>query len=420
MIRKNDEDQRINQSWAKEDDESEYEYIYRICSSKDSIGTWSMVAEIINAELGCEYTESKYRKQFQSLQKMIVEHERQNAEGCCGGESANSLISERIREISRERIKLQTEKLEYSRWLREHSRDELITEKIVDAVRALPALEFHIEPEPPILPDGFLNPEKVGVVCYGDEHYGTEFCIKGIRGDIINQYSPEIFEERMNSLLYSVINKGESMGLSKIKVYSFGDELDGILRVSQLMKLRYGVVDSAIIYAEFMSRWLNELSKHFFVEFQMTSGNHTELRMIGQPKSTFKEDNMSKVIRHIIRIRLENNPKFKFIENESGLIYDEICGFHILGIHGEVKKINEAIKSLSVVYDTPIDILIGGHKHHLATETVGMFKDVVSLPSIIGVDSYSMQLNRVSNPGALFLVIEDGLGITEQHNIKFF
>ena len=48
----------------KMNDENEFEYIYRIGSLKDQIGTWQDVADILNEELGYEYTESRYRKMY--------------------------------------------------------------------------------------------------------------------------------------------------------------------------------------------------------------------------------------------------------------------------------------------------------------------------------------------------------------------
>lgn len=48
--------------WLKKEDESEYAYIYRIGSKKEEIGSWQDVADIINDQLGYQYTECKYRK----------------------------------------------------------------------------------------------------------------------------------------------------------------------------------------------------------------------------------------------------------------------------------------------------------------------------------------------------------------------
>lgn len=185
------------------------------------------------------------------------------------------------------------------------------------------------------------------------------------------------------------------------------------------MKLRYGVVESTIKYADYITNWLNELTKYVQIEFQMVSGNHTELRMINQPKGTFVDDNMSKVIREFISIRLEGNPNFTMLQNSSGLIFDTIEGYNILGIHGEVKDLSKAITNFTNTYNTVIDILIGGHMHHLKTETIGVNRDVISVPSVIGIDDYSMTLGKTSSAGAIFLIIEKKKGITQQYNIKF-
>ena len=45
-----------------------------------------------------------------------------------------------------------------------------------------------------------------GVLLFGDEHYGTEFEICGLNNEVINSYSPEIFENRMWSLLDQTIS----------------------------------------------------------------------------------------------------------------------------------------------------------------------------------------------------------------------
>ncbi len=68
--------------------------------------------------------------------------------------------------------------------------------------------------------------------------------------------------------------------------------------------------------------------------------------------------------------------------------------------------------------NTDIRILIGGHMHHYKAETVGVNRDVVNVPSIIGIDDYSMSLNKTSNPGATLLVIEQGDGIAIEYKIK--
>lgn len=316
-----------------------------------------------------------------------------------------------IRELQKERYKIQAEKLEVNRWLRENARDELIVEHICQAVQNLEKLavpnRINVE-----------QSDRAGILLFGDEHYGTEFEIKGLSDEILNSYSPEIFESRMWDLLGQTISIVQREGFSHLYVFSMGDFEDGLLRVKQLMQLRYGVVEGTVKYADFMSVWLNELSRYVKIEFQSTNGNHTELRMLAQPKGTFTRENMELVVEVILKARLADNPNFTYIKNTTGYIYANVLGYNMLGIHGEVKNMEQAIKDFSNMYRVQIDYLLAGHKHHSRSETVGINQEVINVPSIIGVDDYSLSIHKMSNAGATFLVLERGKGKIIEYSIK--
>lgn len=123
-------------------------------------------------------------------------------------------------------------------------------------------------------------------------------------------------------------------------------------------------------------------------------------------------------VREIIAIRLENNSNFIMESNPTGLIFDTVAGQNVLGIHGEVKNMESAIHSFSNTYKTHIDVLIGGHMHHYKAETVGVNREVVTVPSIVGIDEYAMSLNKTSNAGAILLLLEEDKGIVTEHHIK--
>lgn len=313
----------------------------------------------------------------------------------------------------KERYKLQTEKLENYKWVREFARDELIAEKIVEAINNIAPLEV-----PEYIPKSY-DSGKTYALCYGDPHYGVEFSIKGLFGETINEYSPEIFEKRMWDLrdrIYELVNKEN---ITTLNVFDFGDDIDGCLRVSQLFKLRYGVVDSTIKYAAFISNWLNELTKFVNVNFQMVvDGNHSQLRMLGQPKNTFKDDNMSKVIAAFIREHLSKNPNFSFIQNPTGLIFDRLSNYNIVGIHGEVKNMESTLREMSKTYGVDINYLIGGHIHHKKGEEIAMDTEVINLPSIMGMDDYSLSLNKSAHAAAKLMCFEKGCGKAIDYYIK--
>lgn len=395
-------------------EENEDQYIWKVGQAKDCgliDSTWEELTPRLNTELGIEETEwrgsSAFRKAYRWMQRAYDNVFRQNG----FIESRGDDLEEKKRELIKEKIKVQTEKLEYNRWLREEARDELICEKICNEIRANNSL---ISPDPIIV----NKSSRSAVLAFGDEHFATEFIIYGLHGEIINSYSPKIFKQRMWKLFHQAIEIIQKEKLTTLYVFALGDFTDGILRCSQLMKLRYGVVEGTVKYASFISHWLSELSKYVKVKYQMVYGNHSELRMLGQPKGTFKEENTGMFVREMIKTYLEGNPNFEMIVNPTGLIFDTIEGFNVLGIHGEVRNMENAIKDFSNTYNTNIQILIGGHMHHYKAEAVGINKDVINVPSIIGIDDYSMSLNKTSNPGASLFLIEENKGVTLEYKIK--
>ena len=401
----------------KEDNENTNEYIWRMCDYKDK-GlldlNWEQVGELINKELfGSDEelyrTSSAYRKPYQYAKDFYDDVFKKRM--YLDDNEAIKKMDDLKRDIQKERIKLNTTRVEYNKWLRENARDELIIEEICKSISNLSPLE-----KPTYIQNKYSTKEYCLV--FGDEHYGTEFELTDLLGNIINSYSPEIFEKRMWDLFYQVIDIIKKEDINILNVYSMGDFSDGCLRVSQLMKLRYGVIDGTIKYANFISNWLNELTKYVRIRFQMTDGNHTELRMLGQPKGTFAEDNMGKIVKEFIKIRLEDNNNFTFIENPTGYIYDNLAGNVILGIHGETRSLEKTLKDLSAIYNTQIKYLFAGHLHHSKLEEIGVNSEVINIPSIIGIDPYALSLNKTSNASAKLFIFEEGKGRTCEYTFK--
>lgn len=400
--------------------ETEDQCLWRIGKAKDA-GTltenWPEIAAFLNKTFREDetqyYDSSAYRKKYRNFvtaYEGIFSKERFTDEQILTYE-------EQKRELEKAKIKLRTEKLEYNKWLREEARDELICERIVEAIRELPPLEV-----PEILPAHIasrIHNDREGCLIFADPHYGVDLKITGLFGEIINEYSPEIFEQRMWDLLTQVIDICQKEGFTSLNVYDLGDEVDGILRVSQLWKLRYGVIESTVRYGRFITEWLNELSKHVYIKYQMVKdSNHCQLRLLNQPKGTFKDENMAYIIAEKIMDRLGDNPNFEFIQNPTGYVFDNILGYNVLGIHGEGKGLESAIKDFSKTYGVEISFLVGGHKHHQNSSNIGIRSDVISVPSVIGVDDYSLSLHKTSDPGATLFVLEAGKGKTMEYNIK--
>ena len=394
--------------------ESEESYLWRLGQAKDSgllDMKWDELAVLLNKEFRkneTEYrTESSYRKRYADAKKFKT-----NVFEKLGSETSND-IDEKIRELQKAKIKLQTEKLEYSKWLRENARDELIIEKISDAVSSLPSLEIpkYIAPQ---------HSKKSHLLCIADAHYSIEFEIKDLFGNTINEYSPMIFEKRMWDLAAQVIEIVKEQGITELNIWELGDSCEGLLRLnSQLMKLRYGAIDSAIYYGDFLAHWLNELSKYVDINFQMVmDSNHNQLRLLNAPKNAFPEENLSKIIMLAIEKELLHNPNITIIKNPTGLNYGELSSYKVLGIHGEVKDLGKAIDDYSRVYKTNISYVVGAHIHHLAQKETAIDQEALSIRSIMGVNPYAMTLLTTANAGASLFEFEEGRGLVCDHRLK--
>lgn len=366
------------------------------------------------ADLRSEYTgEVEHRDTIRKGAKLFYEY--YNAGWIRNPDDATitpTKASSQIRELQKERYKLQTEKLEVNRWLRENARDELIVEHICQAINDL---------KPLAIPE-YIPPEqghRKYLCCFGDCHYGIDFEIKDFAGDTINAYSPEIFETRMWDLYNQIIEIVNDRGIRELNLWDLGDNIQGILRLnSQLMKLRYGIIDSSILYADFISQWISELSNYVRIKFQMVlDSNHNQLRICNAPKNAFKEENMSKIILNFIKQRLKGNTNVDIIENPTGMNFTKLSNFTILAIHGEVKNISDSLRKYSIAYKCPIDYIIGAHCHHFTNTEIGRRSEAIQIRSIIGVDPYSLSLNATSDSGASLFVFEEGKGLVCEHKL---
>ena len=129
-----------------------------------------------------------------------------------------------------------------------------------------------------------------------DAHYGKEVCLKGLFGEVVNEYSPDIYRARMWKLLSDLENDLYDMKIDKLLVFDTGDIIEGILRCNKtLRKLKTGIIDSSDDYANFMALWLCEAYNRLQIpiEYSLTGGNHDIIRLLSSKKD-FDDENMGK------------------------------------------------------------------------------------------------------------------------------
>ena len=292
---------------------------------------------------------------------------------------------------------------------RTKSRSEALHEAVIEAAKQLP--EMAIEP--------FARAEATGdrslVVCIADCHYGAEWNIRGLHEETLNAYNPEIFEARMENLLGQIRGILEKEQIAHVTLLLCGDALDGMLRVSQLMRLRWGIVESCMRYAEYMARWVSALALYADVEVHGVDGNHSEIRPLGCRKGEFENENLEKIILWHMAERLRNVPTVRVDESAEKRKLVKARGYSILLSHDtDTRALEEAAKQAMLLYNERIDFLICGHKHRERELVSGYTATgnslILRVPSICGMDDYAQRLGYGGQPGALAMVLEAGYG----------
>ncbi len=311
------------------------------------------------------------------------------------------------KELEKERKKIQTINLEYNQYVRDISRFELFNEKIKEAIDNMPALIFSNT-----IQDKF-NSKQTAVLCISDAHNGAEINMQTVFNEPINIYSPDILKKRLNKLADTVIKDYKNnFNYKKLIVFDLGDGIQNILRLSDIAKLKTGVIDSVLQYAEMISQFLNKIQNelNIQIEFSCLGGNHSELRLISTGRN-WESENLGKVIREFIALRLKDNQNIK-VDPYSDFSFKQIEGINILAIHGDdsKKNINE-ISYWEQYHNITIDILLMGHFHHQEQISLGYSptgdKEIIIVPSLIGIDEFSRKNRKLARAGAKFILFED-------------
>lgn len=392
----------------RKDNESFLGYSKRITENRKEMDL--DYSEWVKLLIGKEYSSDNARKAFYIIEPFIKRLEEEKVEDITDKDILNELELQKI-ELEKERKKKQAINVEYNKLIREQAREELYWEMIQNAIETKKAFDI---PEFKVVKKG----RKEGLLAISDQHYGRGNKIYGLNGEVISEYSPEIFRERMWDLLSQVVDNLKEKKINKLHIYNLSDCIDGLLRISQLNSLKVGVTDSVIEFAEFMATWLNELSKYeILIEYNQCWGNHDELRILTGKKGDFPHENANKLIMKIIAAELKDNPNIIIHNTNSPFIYQDILGMKVFGYHGEDRNLVNATRWFRKIYNVEIDMVLGGHLHSqsLVTEGIGKYGDVqcIRVSSICGIDDYSMKLRASARAGANLFVFEEGKGKTE-------
>ena len=384
--------------------ENEEEYICRVCESKDEIGTWGDVASILNQELNHNYTESKYRKEFQYFNRMLEGNSKRFGE--IGGSEE---LEKTAMHLRKERQKIADQRRELNKLLTEQARFDVLTEVLTDSADSLNREKELISPE-----SEFDHEDCEAVVVFCDWHYGMT------TDNIFNRYDTSICYKRVQEYVDYIVEKIKLHKPKLVHVLLLGDMADGAIHVSSRVAAEERVCDQIIHVSELIAEAINIISSYANVKVHHTYGNH--LRTVQNYKESDHSDNIEKLIPWWLEQRLINNKSVEVMYDTSlyEFITFDCCGHKIYASHGDLDSI-DSVNTLNTLFEKsglkPMDYFIMADKHH--NQNVSRMIDASIVGTLAGSDDYANK-NRLYSYPSQSMFIFNKRGKDAVYNFRFF
>ncbi len=398
-------------------DLKEVKELARLIEQLDGVEKWELVQEILDKKSGKSDRDwAEIVKDFdlecspETLRKAGVGVKLSSDAGMRFTQEAQENIN---REFV-ERQKMYDIQRNIRKDMREFSRTELICETIREAIRSLPRIKLQ---KPAKDSTGNQKRKRELVVGLGDFHYGADFKVLGLYGEVINEYNSLIFEQRMAMLMNYIFQICEKEKPEQVTIMMVGDALDGMLRNSQLQRLEYGIVESAMRLAETLTQWLCDLEELINIPIRVAAvrGNHGEIRPLGTKAGQFPEENMERIVMHYLRARFDKESWIWIMENDAPMtMMIDVCGYQFMLTHGQSMNIEKMAQDSVNLYNKPIDVFMVGHLHKGQSFQSGIMNGtnimVERVPSLCGIDPYAQSKGYGAQPGATAILMEEGYG----------
>lgn len=361
--------------------ETEDEYIVRVCSRKEDIGSWDEVGDILNKELGYNFSSSKYRKPYQAGLLLWEVNKKKYLE-----DDYLLEVEKAKRELRAERNKLRTLNIYKNREERIEDRLDLFLENLSDIVETLPLPEFKPLPKKE---EGSLE----WILGIADMHYGATFVSEN------NEYSRDICKQRLEYLAGFCKDFCVKNNIRTLKVLNGGDTLQGILRLTDLKINDISVMEATVEVSRLLAQFLNEISSECKIEYyHVSQANHTQTRPLGSKASELFGEDLEKIIVSYISDLVRNNERIKvFLDLEKGYLTFDIFEHKCVFLHGhQIKNKKKSVQDLSSLHDMKYDYTFVGHTHSaneiIVSERKNHNVEVITIPSLIGSDRFSDSL----------------------------
>ena len=387
------------------ENESDEELIYRVCQDKDRYEySWQDIADILNELLGAEYTESKYRKQYQAFQKMLIA----NGSKIFTDDDYLQEIIEQQEELKKERQKLSDERVDLNRRIREEARKESFEEMIKRVVSEnTPPIEVNVGKNNN-LAEVYSNNDVLAH--FTDLHTGIEI------DNFFNEFNEEELVKRVNDYTDKIIEIGKFHNSENCYIV-VSELLSGIIHNNLRIQNNMDLMEQFKSICNLLAYRFIELSKNFKEVYVYTvMGNHS--RISPKKEDSLQGENMDILFPFYMKARLQNYKNIHIEENKvcNDIAIFSIRGNNVFAAHGDKDTPQNVVQHFSSMFRIFPDICLLGHRHFNAITTVDNCK-VIQSGSFCGVDEYALSL-RKNGKAEQYINIVDDNGLVCSYDVQ--
>ena len=365
------------------EDETENEYINRICSLKTKNQltlSWRMLADFLNEQLDMNRSEKWYRTHYYNGDFEV------NIENPSPEETM-------LMKIGKLKVKAADERNQARAYIRRLAREETLKEIAANYASEL-------KDSKPLLTTSNLqfieDSENSGILLISDWHYGM------VCDNYWNKFDPEICRSRVSQLQKKTIDLIHQENIHELTVLNLSDLIAGRIHSQIRIESRYNAVQQTMHVAEILAEFLTNLSAHCNIQYYDCLDNHS--RVEPDKNDSLDLESFVLMIPWYLKARLQDNSHVYINGNEFGpdIITCTVAGHNIIGVHGHDDSPVTVLDKLSLMTHRHYELMCLAHRHHFQCDEQHQTL-IVSNASLMGVDSYSEKHRLTSYPSQTFI-----------------
>lgn len=389
--------------YLRQDNESNFDYICRLVEGKSN-GVYDIdYVELFKLAFDVDLSSTEARKRYYGIKMVLPFVEKEKINNITGDKILKEYELKK-QELYKEQIKFYDQRRELNDILRKQSREDYLYEIISDSIKNSNLEDFEY------CKKDTLQTDNDTLVFLTDIHYGLE------SDNYWNKYNPQIFVKYLEKYLDEIINIKNVHNSEDCYIFLGGDLISGLIHNLIRIENAENVVEQVQHVSEYISNFVNELSKEFNnVYIHSVVGNHS--RLMQNKKEDIKDEKLDLLVTWYMKSRLSNLQNVYIVDNE---IDNTIASIVIRGkiyfaVHGDLDTPSKVVNSLTQMLDVKPYSVLMAHRHHYAIDTEHDVK-VISSGSFASVDEYCIS-KRISGKPSQTVCICDKNGVRCSYDV---